>query len=116
MKDIKVNSAKAWVRSHPNCHDRQCDTTNTKSYCIEQTQAQKKRAEVTHKDTNSFIINAGAHYNCQLHQYVTAAVWEPVTATEWKGSIKEGLSVWYKSFPPKDHHVNARWGSMKFAR
>ncbi|KAH9820031.1 hypothetical protein DFH28DRAFT_885450, partial [Melampsora americana] len=115
MKEIKVTSAEAWVRSHTvtcvlnvqhNCHDGQCDVTNTKSYRIEQTTAQKKRAEVTHKDNNSFIVNAGAHYNSKLHRYVTGAVWEPVTPAEWKGSIKEGLSVWYNSCPPKDHDVN----------
>ncbi|KAH9815307.1 hypothetical protein DFH28DRAFT_969339 [Melampsora americana] len=116
MKEIKVTSADAWVRTHSvtcvlnvqhNCHDAQCDVTNTKAYRIERTQAKKKRAEVTHKDTNSFIINAGAHYNSEFHRNATAAVWEPVTANEWKDSIKEGLSVWYKSGPPKDHEVNA---------
>ncbi|KAH9810721.1 hypothetical protein DFH28DRAFT_488008 [Melampsora americana] len=116
MKEIKVSSAEAWVRTQNvtcvlnaqhNCHDAKCDVTNTKSYRIERTQSQKKHAEVTHKDTNSFIINAGSHYYSEFHRYVTAAVWDPVTAAEWKDSIQEGLSVWYQCCPPKDHEMDA---------
>ncbi|KAH9824165.1 hypothetical protein DFH28DRAFT_1091835 [Melampsora americana] len=88
MKEIKVSSAEAWVRT-------------------QRTESQKKHAEVTHKDTNSFIINAGAHYYSEFHRNVTAAVWDPVTAAEWKDSIQEGLSVWYQCCPPKDHEMNA---------
>ncbi|EGG11144.1 uncharacterized protein MELLADRAFT_102828 [Melampsora larici-populina 98AG31] len=70
--------------------------------CTQRLEAKNKRPEVTHKACNSFILNAGAHYSAEFHRNVTGAVWSALTADEWKGSITEGLSVWYKRCPPKD--------------
>ncbi|KAH9808249.1 hypothetical protein DFH28DRAFT_910414 [Melampsora americana] len=101
MREIKETSFQAFIPSEHNCHDARCDVTLTKTYCIERTQATKKRPEVTHADSRSFILNAGAHYSSEYHRVLTGHIWSPVTANEWEESITDGLSVWFTKCPPK---------------
>ncbi|EGG02511.1 uncharacterized protein MELLADRAFT_110116 [Melampsora larici-populina 98AG31] len=106
MREIKETSGEAWIHTNHNCHQGRCAVTKTKSYRVERTEAKNKRPEVTHKSFNSYIVNAGAHYNADLHRAVTDAVWSPVTPGEWSESITQGLSVWYKRCPPKDEEMH----------
>ncbi|KAH9807600.1 hypothetical protein DFH28DRAFT_938119 [Melampsora americana] len=110
MREIKETSFHAFIPTDKvtcvlnvqhNCHDAHCAVTLTKSYRIERTQATKKRPEVTHIASSSFILNAGAHYSSEYHRVLTSHIWSPVTAEEWERSITEGLSVWFTRCPPK---------------
>ncbi|KAH9810402.1 hypothetical protein DFH28DRAFT_932887 [Melampsora americana] len=101
MAEIKETNHQAWIQTDHNCHEGHCAVTNTRTFRIERTEAQKRRPEVTHLPFNSFIINAGCHYSSEYHRSVTNHLWTPVSPTEWQQSITEGLSVWFDRCPPK---------------
>ncbi|KAH9811538.1 hypothetical protein DFH28DRAFT_900402 [Melampsora americana] len=111
MREIKETSSEAWVTCvinvQHNCHDSDCSVTQTKTYRVERTDATKKRPEVTHETSNSFIVNAGAHFSSEYHRHLTDHVWSPVTTDEWQASINEGLAAWFKRCPPKSLAIEA---------
>ncbi|KAH9807795.1 hypothetical protein DFH28DRAFT_1001874 [Melampsora americana] len=109
MREIKETSHQAFIPTDKvtcvlnvqhNCHDARCAVTLTKTYRIERTQSTKKRPEVTHTDSGTFILNGGAHYSSEYHRVVTNHIWSSVSAEEWEASITEGLSVWFSRCPP----------------
>ncbi|KAH9820292.1 hypothetical protein DFH28DRAFT_1218255 [Melampsora americana] len=110
MRELEETSLEAWalidkvtcvLNVQHNCHEAGCAVTMTKTSRIERTAAQKKKPEVTHKVSHSFILNAGAHYSSEYHRLITDHIWSPVIADEWEASITEGLSVWFTRCPPK---------------
>ncbi|KAH9812611.1 hypothetical protein DFH28DRAFT_1177059 [Melampsora americana] len=110
MREVTETEQEAWIQTkniscilniQHNCHDAQCAVSKSKSYRIERLEARKKQPEVSHKDVNSFIVNAGALYSAEYHRHVTKHVWSEVTPAEWEVSITEGLSAWFEKCPPK---------------
>ncbi|KAH9820346.1 hypothetical protein DFH28DRAFT_1052015 [Melampsora americana] len=101
MREIKQIEHQAFIYTNHNCHDANCAVTKTRSYRIERTDAKNKRPEVTHQHSNSFILNAGAHYSLGFHRSVTDHVWSEVTPAEWEESVTQGLLVWFDRCPPK---------------
>lgn len=63
---------------------------------------EKKRPEVTHQPSQSFIVNAASHYSSEYHRAVTAHAWSPVTPSKWKTAVDEGLAAWFENSPLND--------------
>ncbi|KAH9807687.1 hypothetical protein DFH28DRAFT_1072385 [Melampsora americana] len=110
MRELTETQQEVWI--HPkniscilniqhNCHDAQCAVTKSKSYRKERIEARNKLPEVSHKQVNSFIVNAGSLYSSEFHRIVTNHIWSPVTPTEWEVSITAGLATWFEKCPPR---------------
>ncbi|KAH9807809.1 hypothetical protein DFH28DRAFT_1201673 [Melampsora americana] len=116
MREIKQTEHQAFIYTNNitcvlnvqhNCHDANCAVTKTRSYRIERAEANNKRPEVTHQQTNSFILNASAHYYSEYHRSVTDHIWSDVTPAEWEQSVSQGLLVWFDRCPPKGLGIDA---------
>ena len=77
-----------------NCHDSDCELTQSRVGFVERTKSSTKFLERTHSNDTRYLINLASLSSPALHRSFSGVAINSKQSLEWINTLHDGLKVW----------------------